>query len=278
MPPALDQDAASWRRLSGGIQKSRSHLALFEAVDRSGHRCRQTEHHNAFGYLESYPVFSSSVSSSCHQLVRSSPESLFCRLPAESRPLCNSRAGRNESSAIFAVLGLEKASGDSLHSQTERRQHMSPMSPMPFSSPSPVEKVFQSYRGPDLSSSPLSCFSRLNRSPLDAHPFPKTSSPLGYLPISANPFLFSVPSAMSEDENVSTAVQCHALPFCRRRHGDPCTLKRSPSAVSRSASSVALLRFLDQITIMLYGTLRANSTWLVVECSLPPANPRIRHR
>lgn len=207
-------------------------MALFEAVDRSGPRCRQTEHHNAFGYLESYPVFSSSVSSSCHQLVRSSPESLFCRLPAESRPLSNSRAGRNESSAIFAVLGLEKASGDSLHSQTEGRQHMSPIS-MPFSSPSPVEKVFHSYRGPDLSSSPLSCFSRANRYPLDAHPFPKTSSPLAYLPFSANQFVFSVPSAMSENENVSTAaVQCHALPFCCRRHGDPrlqCLLARRVS-------------------------------------------------
>lgn len=85
--------------------KSRSHLALFESVENGPHRTHQSDHCNAFGYL-GQSFFD--LSSSCHQLVRASPESLFCRL-AESRP-APTKADRNESSAIFAVLGVDNPS------------------------------------------------------------------------------------------------------------------------------------------------------------------------
>lgn len=91
--------------LSSSKLKSRSHLALFETVERPKYATnqRQSEHHNAFGYLGQSLV---SSSSSCHQLVRGSPESLFWRLPDK---VCHSVAknDRNESSAIFAVMGVD---------------------------------------------------------------------------------------------------------------------------------------------------------------------------
>lgn len=109
MAPARDLlDVSSWNLSSTYRQKSRSHLALFETVDKErAHRHRQTEHHNAFGYL-GQSIFSRTKtpvvsSASCHQLVRGSPESLFSRL-SDAKP-ANSNAGRNESSAIFAVMG-----------------------------------------------------------------------------------------------------------------------------------------------------------------------------
>ena len=99
--------------LSGCLSrpKSRSHLALFETVEQCRHRHRQTEHHNAIGYL-SQPFFASSSSSSsiCNLIVRGSPESVFCRLSGDtsSRPLMNNKTDRNESSEIFAVMGVNK--------------------------------------------------------------------------------------------------------------------------------------------------------------------------
>ena len=201
MPPAVDPDGCSWSDLSGHrIQKSRSHLALFEAVERHGPHHRQTEHHNAFGYL-GQSFFASSASSSCHQLVRGSPESLFWRLPSpEDRPRPNSRAGRNESSAIFAVLGVDKPHSPGSHAAGgEQLQRYAGQSVL--SSPTPAEKAAtnrHSYKE-ETSLSPLSFFSRPANGLDSVHP--KTSTPFGHLFPSKS--VLSVPTM---SDNVSTFV------------------------------------------------------------------------
>lgn len=235
MAPARDLiDVTSWGLSSSYREKSRSHLALFETVDRErAHRHRQTEHHNAFGYL-GQSIFSRTKtpvvsSASCHQLpnqVRGSPESLFSRL-SEAKP-ANTNAGRNESSAIFAVMGQGEQPP---HSPTNGQLSRSPGQRSALSSSLSEEKVIlsspqrhQSPSGssPDNSLSPLHFTVSRPSTAFDdyqqqskhrtnqhqyQHQYPQTSTPLGHLHRYHSKSVFSVPfSAMTI--KVSITVVC----------------------------------------------------------------------
>lgn len=190
MPHIVDLDGSS-RNLCRSKPKSRSHLALFETVDNCTYQHRQTEHHNAFGYL-SQPFIGSS--SSCNLLVRGSPESLFWRLP-ESRPL-QSKADRNESSAIFAVMGVPSAPSRCYGSEAtsrlalEDRAHFSPLQRRTVCS----HKLDSSF-SPLSTSPPTNGFSLLQ---------PQTSTPIGFLCNSPFPL-----ASMTDHGNVSTSQACH---------------------------------------------------------------------
>lgn len=120
--------------------KSRSQLVLFENVDQGEYNPalgRQTEHHNALGYL-SRSMFAMtspdcrSVSPCTIQPISPSPEPIFERLPRASsthleRPIVVKKlSDRNESSAISAVLNR----GDQdRHDQFDRHVRITEYSP-----------------------------------------------------------------------------------------------------------------------------------------------------
>ena len=173
MPHAVDPGVFNVR-LCVSKQKSRSHLALFETVENGSQPHRQTEHHNAFGYL-GQSIFT--PSNSCHQLVRSSPESVFWRLSDE--PVRTSTKARNESSAIFAIMGVDQPFCHSPDREAPGRCNRQ--------SPTIAREAFQPF-------SPLS-----------------TSTPFGYF--SKSPLSVST---MSEQENVSSIfVHFSHLPIPR---------------------------------------------------------------
>lgn len=228
MAPARDLiDVSTWNLSSSYRQKSRSHLALFETVDRErAHQHRQTEHHNAFGYL-GQSIFSRTKtpvvsSASCHQLIRGSPESLFSRL-SEAKAAKTS-AGRNESSAIFAVMGQGEQPPHSPTNGGEQQLSRSPGQQWALSSPLSEEKVILSphrHQSPsagsaDNSLSPLhftvsrpgtaldDYYSkhRINQQPYQEQ-YPQTSTPLGHHHRHHSKSVFSVPSTMSEKVSIT---------------------------------------------------------------------------